>query len=207
MSLTGLEYSLLPAQVDETPLAGEDGIAYVRRVAASKAKAALPHAVPDGLIIAADTAVVDGPGSERMGILGKPAGQDEAITMLRSLRSHTHQVFTAISILPAQENTIRSDLCATDVPMRNYSDDEIEAYVASGDPLDKAGAYAIQHPGFHPVDRLHGCYANVMGLPLCHLVRNLLPLGITPSVIVPQACQIALGYDCPVYQAILDNVV
>ncbi len=62
--------------------------------------------------------------------------------------------------------------------MRDYREDEIEAYVASGDPLDKAGAYAIQHTGFHPVESLGGCYASVMGLPLCHLTRSLRSLGV-----------------------------
>ena len=129
----------------------------------------------------------------------------EAVEMLCKLRGHTHQVFTAISILPDQGGTILSDLCTTDVPMRNYSDEEITAYVASGDPMDKAGAYAIQHAGFHPVEKLQGCFANVMGLPLCHLARCLFQLGITPGVNVPQACQSALEYACPVYHLILNS--
>ena len=207
LSLSGLEYTLLPALVDETPLAGEDPAAYVRRVAGSKALMALPRACANGVICTADTAVVDGAGSGKPAILGKPADRDEAITMLLSLRGHTHQVLTAITLLLVRDGTIRSDLCTTDVSMRDYSDDEIETYVNSGDPLDKAGAYAIQHAGFHPVDQLRGCYANVLGLPLCHLVRNLLPLGIFPPVDVPQACQAALAYDCPVSKAILKNVI
>ena len=74
--------------------------------------------------------------------------------------------------MTAQAGRLVSDLCATRVPMRDYSGGEIERYVASGDPLDKAGAYAIQHPEFHPVAALSGCYASVMGLPLCHLQRS-----------------------------------
>jgi septum formation protein len=207
LSITGLDYSLLPAQVDETPLAGEQGAAYVRRVADCKAMAALPQAGLHGVIIAADTAVVDGSGDRKAGILGKPADREEASAMLRGLRGHTHRVFTAITILPSKDDTLRSDLCVTDVPMRDYSDEEIATYVASGDPLDKAGAYAIQHAGFHPVDQLYGCYANVMGLPLCHLLRNLLPLNIKPPVDVPKACQSAIGYDCPLYRVILKGVI
>ena len=87
--------------------------------------------------------------------------------------------------------------------MRKYDDAEIKDYVSSGDPMDKAGAYAIQHAGFHPVERLDGCFTNVMGLPLCHLTRQLSHIGITPQVDVPQACQAANGYNCPVYHKIL----
>src|SRR5512143_1080492 len=89
--------------------------------------------------------------------------------------------------------------------MRYYADVEIRIYVASGDPLDKAGAYAIQHVGFHPVEKLSGCFANVMGLPLCHLARSLSQLGINSPINVPQACQAALQYSCPVYHLILEE--
>jgi predicted house-cleaning NTP pyrophosphatase (Maf/HAM1 superfamily) len=87
--------------------------------------------------------------------------------------------------------------------MRNYSDAEIAVYAAGGDPLDKAGAYAIQHAGFHPVERMTGCYASVMGLPLCHLARSLRKLGFQPQTDVAAACQAHLHYDCPVTAAIL----
>jgi len=203
LSLVVWEYTLLPSQVDEAPLSNEDGVEYVKRIAKSKAFRAGSQAGVDGVIIAADTAVIDRDASGKTEILGKPGNQNEAVEMLRSLRGHTHQVFTAISILRTQNGTIRSDLCATDVPMRNYGDEEIDSYVSSGDPLDKAGAYAIQHAGFHPVERLQGCFANVMGLPLCHLSRSLTHLGITTTVDVPRACQAALEYDCPVFQQVL----
>ena len=205
LSLAGWEYTLLQLQVDESPLSNEDGVEYVKRIAKSKTFTASSQAGVDGVVIAADTAVINRGMSGKPEILGKPGNQNEALEMLRSLRGHTHQVFTAISILRALDGTILSDLCATDVPMRDYSDEEIEAYVASGDPMDKAGAYAIQHAGFHPVDRLQGCFANVMGLPLCHLARSLTHLGITAIVDVPQACQAALRYDCPVFYRILQE--
>ena len=205
LSLVGLEYGLLSVQVDETPFPNEDGIDYVKRVAQSKAAAAADQVDANGVIIAADTAVIDHYGRERPEILGKPADQNEALYMLRSLRGHSHQVFTAISILDTRSGTILSDLCTTHVPMRNYSDEEMQSYVTSGDPMDKAGAYAIQHAGFHPVDRLRGCFANVMGLPLCHLVRSLHQLGITPQEDITQACQATLGYDCPVSRLILQG--
>jgi MAF protein len=203
LALGGWKYDVLNAQVDETPLPGEDGIKYVQRLAKSKAHAAAIGAGVAGVIIAADTSVIDGQSSGKVMILGKPRDRDEAMGMLRGLRGHAHQVHTAIFILNTPEGTELSDLCTTDVPMRNYSDEEIEAYVAGGDPMDKAGAYAIQHVGFHPVQKLAGCYANVMGLPLCHLTRNLLKLNIPPLANVPWACQTALEYNCPVYPQIL----
>jgi len=87
--------------------------------------------------------------------------------------------------------------------MRDYSDQEIKAYVQTGDPLDKAGAYAIQHPDFQPVDDLSGCFASVMGLPVCHLVRTLRRMDIPPHADVPANCQSLLNYQCPVYRAVL----
>jgi len=89
--------------------------------------------------------------------------------------------------------------------MRDYSDAEMQAYIESGDPLDKAGAYAIQHPEFHPVDDLQGCYANVVGLPLCHLVRALRKSDIEFVDSVPLSCQSTLGYECPIYEAVLQE--
>jgi predicted house-cleaning NTP pyrophosphatase (Maf/HAM1 superfamily) len=89
--------------------------------------------------------------------------------------------------------------------MRNYSIPEIEAYIATGDPLDKAGAYAIQHPEFRPVEKLEGCYATVVGLPLCHLVRALRDLGTEVSADVPSSCQEHHNYDCPIFDQILST--
>jgi septum formation protein len=203
LSLVGLKFSTLPIWVDETPHPGEDGIEYVRRLAFSKASAAANFMGVDGVILAADTAVVNYDKSGKFEILGKPGDQSEAIEMLRGLRGHSHLVFTAISFMRTSDGTILSDLCTTDVPMRDYTDEEIETYVASGDPMDKAGAYAIQHHGFHPVMKLHGCYANVMGLPLCHLTRNLRKIGLPPQANIPQVCQASLEYDCSVFEQFL----
>jgi septum formation protein len=197
LALGGWFYRVQPAEVDETPLLGEPADAYVLRLAESKARAAAALQ-PEELVLAADTTVVDA-GS----LLGKPRHTGEAREMLRRLRSRTHQVFTALAVLHTPSGRLLTDLCVTDVPMRPYSDAEIETYLASGDPLDKAGAYAIQHPGFRPVEALAGCYANVVGLPLCHLTRTLRKLGLSPQADLSQACQAALGYQCPVYEQIL----
>jgi predicted house-cleaning NTP pyrophosphatase (Maf/HAM1 superfamily) len=87
--------------------------------------------------------------------------------------------------------------------MRQYSDEEMKAYISTGDPLDKAGAYAIQHAEFDPAENLHGCFANVMGLPLCHMTRTLKKLGITFDVDIAQACMFSLRYECPVHAQVL----
>jgi predicted house-cleaning NTP pyrophosphatase (Maf/HAM1 superfamily) len=123
--------------------------------------------------------------------------------MLQQLRGHAHQVHTGIAVLDPASGRLLSDVCTTDVPMREYDDGEIDEYVRSGDPFDKAGAYAIQHAGFRPVQGLHGCYASVMGLPLCHLLRLLTRLEVEPQSDLPSRCQTHLKYTCPVSSAIL----
>jgi predicted house-cleaning NTP pyrophosphatase (Maf/HAM1 superfamily) len=87
--------------------------------------------------------------------------------------------------------------------MRQYTDDEIEAYISTTDPMDKAGAYAIQHAGFHPVERLVGCYANVVGLPVCHVICTLEKFGIFPQADLHQVCRQANECACPTFQEIL----
>ena len=198
LSLTELKFRVLPADVDETPLTGESASDYVRRLAASKAQTVGAQAGPDAFVLAADTTVVDG-----NQILGKPVDNEDAGQMLRQLRGRPHQVYTAIAFLRGDELLV--DCCGTDVPMRDYSETEMQVYIESGDPLDKAGAYAIQHAGFHPVNGLTGCYANVVGLPLCHLVRSLRKYDFDLIADVPQACQATLGYDCPIYEAVLQE--
>jgi septum formation protein len=123
--------------------------------------------------------------------------------MLRQLRGRTHQVYTSIAILDKASGQSYDDVCCTDVPMREYGDDEIDAYIATGDPLDKAGAYGIQNEAFHPVEGLHGCYASVMGLPLCHLVVGLRSFNLEVPGDLPGRCQAYIMYDCPIYKMIL----
>jgi septum formation protein len=200
LALFGLPYRASPAAIDESPLPGEAPRAYVLRLAESKARAVASQVPIDYLVIAADTTVADG-----MDILGKPVDEQQAVEMLTRLRGHIHQVYTAVAILRLADNVLLLDSCATEVPMRDYSPQEIAAYVATGDPLDKAGAYAIQHAGFHPVDQLQGCYANVVGLPLCHLTRLLRRLNVEPQAYIPAACQAAMEYTCPVFRDILSN--
>jgi len=198
-ALFGWPFDVASADVDESPHDGETPALMVLRLAQAKALAT-SRVMTDGIVIAADTTVsLDGIA------LGKPRDHADADRMLRALRGRTHQVHTAIALIDVSRHAsqTRSDLATTDVPMRDYSDDEIAAYIASGDPLDKAGAYAIQHEGFHPVAGLRGCFANVMGLPLCHLTRSLRAMHIKPKVDVPAVCQSQVRYECPAFADIL----
>jgi len=198
LALVGWMFKTRPAEVDESQRPGEAPGTYVLRLAESKARSCAASAREDLTILAADTAVVDG-----KAILGKPRDMAEAAEMLRRLRSRTHQVYSGIAVMRMSDGNLGTDLCVTDVPMRAYSQEEIETYVASGDPLDKAGAYAIQHPKFHPVETMSGCYASVMGLPLCHLTRTLRQLGIAPKTDIAAECQSSLNYTCPISAAVL----
>jgi len=198
LRLGGWKFQTRPADVDESQQPGEAPGAYVLRLADSKAHACAKSAQAEEIILAADTAVIHG-----SAILGKPKDMAEAAEMLKILRGRSHQVYTGIAVLRLSDGSMVTDLCTTDVPMRATRDDEIEAYVATGDPLDKAGAYAIQNAGFHPVEALQGCYASVMGLPLCHLTRCLHKLAVFPRSNIAAECQSALGYACPISSAVL----
>lgn len=197
-ALTGLRFEVLPTNVDEAQQPDEQPIVYVQRLAEEKARAAAVHVESDSIILAADTIVVDG-----KDVLGKPVNADEAENMLEQLRDRTHQVYTAIALYVPQQDLLVTELCETEVPMRSYSDVEIQKYIRSGDPFDKAGAYAIQNRAFHPVEDLSGCYANVVGLPLCHLARSSKKIGLSLTNNIAHSCQQHLGYNCPVYQEIL----
>lgn len=128
------------------------------------------------LIVTADTTVLlEGE------ILGKPRDAKHARELLLALRGRWHAVVTGIAVCTMVGGTLRmsSASCTTPVLMRPYSEEEVDAYIATGDPLDKAGAYGIQHPQFQPTERIDGCYLNVVGLPLCVLVNLLAQFGIT----------------------------
>lgn len=180
LGLAGWQFKVLSAVIDERPLGEEDPKDYVLRLAEGKARAALSSIPaewpPETVVVAADTTVVmEGQ------ILGKPENASDAQQMLSQLRGRTHQVYTGLGVLRMADGNLSTKVVGTDVHMRRYSDAEIAAYIASGDPLDKAGAYAIQHSGFHPVESVQGCYANVMGLPLCWLNQMLAETGQLPA--------------------------
>ena len=199
LSLTGLEFEIVPTHSDESQGAGETPIDYACRLSRDKARAAAAHVEGTALIIAADTIVVDGDE-----VLGKPENISEATATLTQLRGRTHHVITAVTLYDTARDRIISEHCRSPVMMRNYTDEEIAAYIATGDPFDKAGAYAIQNEGFHPALVFAHCFANVMGLPLCHINRMLWKLGYAPPVNVPDTCQTGIGYTCPVYRTLLE---
>jgi septum formation protein len=188
LAALGLTFTVDAADVDETPQPGEAPDALVCRLCRTKAQAVAdrqPHAV----VLAADTLVaLDGR------LLGKPADPAEATDMLRALRDRTHQVYTAVCVAHAGAQHAR--LATSHVTMRPYTDQEIAAYVASGDPLDKAGAYAIQHPIFAPVAGWTGCYTSIMGLPLWLVTEMLAQVGIKTIGEVAEVCGELNGGKC-----------
>jgi MAF protein len=203
LALTGWTFITAEASLDESPQPDEAPEALAARLAQAKAQA-VGRAGSSGpsWVLAADTVVVD-----QGRVLGKPNGESEAVSMLSSLRGRRHQVITGIAILNPVKGRQLSETCRSDVPMRSYSLAEAEAYVAGGAALDKAGGYGIQDQSFRPVDMdlMRDCYANVMGLPLCHLVRAMGRLGVEPPSDVPEACQAHTQYRCPVYTEILEG--
>lgn len=195
---TGIPFEVTAADVDETPEPGETPADYVLRLAQKKGSACVCG--EDGwFVLAADTTVSDG-----TEILGKPTDPQDARRMLEMLRGNTHAVHTAIALINP-DGWIFSDLCTSPVTMREYNDDEMEAYITSGDPLDKAGAYAIQNEEFHPVENFQGCIASVMGLPLCHMMRTLERAGISAPKKIPFICQSHFQYRCPISKTILSG--
>lgn len=164
----GFQFQVVPVDVDERPLAGEDPAVMVQRLATEKA-ALVSDRVPDGAVIGADTVVVvDGV------ILGKPGDDRDAAGMLRRLSGRSHEVLTGVAVhangrrLVAVERTV--------VWFLPLSDADIAWYVSSGEPLDKAGAYAVQGLASRFVTRIEGSYSNVVGLPVarvCELLNRI----------------------------------
>lgn len=195
LTLTGWSFSSRPANIDETPRPEEQPAAYVTRLAREKALACKMET--PGLVLAADTIVVY---DDRL--LGKPVDTDDARRMLETLRGKNHKVMTAICLLDSKISRLENELCVSIVPMRRYSESEIEQYVMTGDPLDKAGGYAIQHAAFHPVENFRGCFASVMGLPLCHLKRLAARYGLPVSNNLVAGCERTNQYDCPIHSLV-----
>ena len=196
----GLPFKILIVDINESQKPDENPTDYVKRLANEKALRASQKMDVGGLIIAADTTVV-----HKGKILGKPADQADAFRILQNLRDDSHQVITCLVLSNFNEETKNIEICSSLVKMRNYSDDEIRKYIQSGDPLDKAGAYAIQHPDFNPVVDFSGCFASVMGMPLCHLERNLRLFTDYQPMKMHKICQKYLDYTCPIHERILNG--
>jgi nucleoside triphosphate pyrophosphatase len=204
LQLLNIQFECVSTEVDETSFAGESALALVKRLSRLKARAAHSQ-YPDSFVIAADTDV------ELNGnILGKPRDAQQARDMLRALRGRDHTVYGGFTILgPTRSHTEREHgggttfVVQTRVWMREYTDAELESYVATGDPLDKAAAYAVQHDLFHPVARFEGCYANVMGLALCRLWQALAALQPLPDPCL--GCHLHPAADCSVARLVAEG--
>ncbi len=190
----GIDFSIQKPDIDETQHPSEAPLDYVSRLSREKAFRIADNLLHPATVLAADTVVILGAdtlGVDEQGeILGKPVDADDARTMLRRLRGRIHQVCTAITLVKLPVGDVPQSLTTitrTDVTMRDYSDAEIDAYIATGDPFDKAGSYAIQHPTFRPVARIDGCYTNVVGLPVCTLKNALVEIGWSGIQPVPAA--------------------
>ncbi|MFA5612125.1 MAG: Maf family protein [Anaerolineaceae bacterium] len=199
LCLFGIPFTTAPAEIDEQKRRGESPIEYVERMAFEKGEAR--EISEDEVVLSADT-IVDLEGL----VLGKPVDAEDAERTLKLMRGRSHRVYTALSLHLGKDGPILSDVCLTEVYMRAYSDEEIQAYIARGDYKDKAGGYAIQDPEFHPVDRIEGCYANVMGLPLCHVYRLFRRAGISVDIDIAELCQRYNDITCEVYPSILHEL-
>lgn len=173
-------FEIIKPDIDETQANGEAPLDYVQRLSIEKAQAIANTLSGDVSILAADTVVIlaaDTIGIAQDGeILGKPTSAEDARQMLQRLRNRPHLVCTAFTLLHG--NHRHTETVQTTVIMRDYSDAEIDAYIATGDPFDKAGSYAIQHEVFRPVQSIEGSYTNVVGLPADEVRSALVKLGI-----------------------------
>jgi septum formation protein len=168
LTAAGISFEVLAADIDETPHANETPVAYVERLAIEKARAVLALR-PDARILGADTTVTIG--GE---ILGKPIDEDDAKRMLRKLSGAVHDVHTGVALVSAQR--VRAAVETTRVWFAEMTDEDISWYVATGEPVDRAGAYAIQGFASRFIPRIEGSYSNVVGLPVA-LVSSILRTG------------------------------
>ncbi len=187
----GLSFHVMPAGVPEDIRTGESPKEMTARLSQAKAQAAAAR-LDDGYIIAADsTVILDGQS------LGKPEDPDDARRMLRLLRGTRHQVTTGVTVMDAASGRSLTGALTSDITLRDFSDEELEAYVLSGAPLDKAGGYGVQDETLRPAESWQGCYSNIVGLPLCLTERLLEQLGCDTTywktLPAPREC----GPSCP----------
>jgi len=168
MSKLGLDFQVIPSDITEViPKSSDSPGELVTKLALHKASD-VAGKLEKALVIGADTLVV----LEEM-IFGKPSGPDEAVNMLKALSGKTHSVYTGIAIIQVSTGQTETGYCETKVKFKPVSTAEIQSYVATGEPLDKAGAYGIQGKGGALVAGIEGCYFNIVGLPLSQLADML----------------------------------
>ena len=168
----GLHFTVCPADIDETRLSGEAAVPYAKRLAAAKAQK-VAECYPEAYVLAADTVVCKG-----KKILGKPESNEQARQMLTVLAGTSHWVRTAYCLKCIKEHRENTGCVAAKVWFASHSTAVIDAYLATGEPMDKAGAYGIQGLGAFLVERLQGSYTTVVGLPLAEIIGEMLALGI-----------------------------
>jgi septum formation protein len=186
----GLPLSVVPGDVEETLVPHLSIPVAVAELAERKARAVASR-LGSGLVVGADTVVV----LDQM-VLGKPRDAADAERMLRDLRGRTHEVITGVAVVDAATGRGERSAVVSTLRMRDASDAEIAAYVATGEPLDKAGSYAVQGAGGALVTAVEGCYANVVGLPLCETAVLLARQGIVIAGQQP-VCRLPSGAPCP----------
>lgn len=168
LELAGISFRIAPADIPEQPLPGEEAVPHALRLAEEKARTAAEREAAGRWFIGADTIVVlEGR------IMGKPVDEQEARQMLSDLSGRVHEVVTAYAVLDRLSGTCVTEAVRTGVVFKQLFDEEIQAYINTGCPLDKAGAYAIQGGAAHFVREIHGSYTNVVGLPTCELITTL----------------------------------
>lgn len=173
LSALGLHFQVVPANIDEGVADDESPVAHVKRLALAKALQ-VSEKIPDLWVLGADTIVV-----KDKQILGKPRDEQEAKRMLSMLSHATHTVYTGYALVHARHpEKVKIQYARSSVRIRGLTTEEIAAYVRTGEPMDKAGAYAVQGIGAAIVERVSGSYTNVVGLPLCEVAQELKELGI-----------------------------
>ena len=177
LAACGIPFEIIPSMIDEHPLRDEPAAAYVQRLALAKAESVAQH-YTDAVVLGADTTVtIDGL------ILAKPQGLDDARQMLHRLCGREHEILTGVAVLAGKMRGCIGDrsaqaMVATRVLMRHFTSATIEWYIATGEPMDKAGAYAVQGLGGALVERIEGSYTNAVGLPLAETLALLSRFGI-----------------------------
>lgn len=201
LALAGFSFMVETVDVDESIVDVPDPEVNAVQTAQFKAEALLARHAKQGshhgIVLAADTNVaIDSK------ILGKPADATTACEMLRALRGRQHQVYTGMALVDMDTGQEVTAVHGATVWMRSYSEEEIADYVAGGDPLDKAGAYGIQHQKFRPVEHLDGCFLGVMGLAVCQLHLLLPQLNVQPRTDLAALHAAHQGYPCPILEQI-----
>jgi septum formation protein len=167
LNTTGMKFNVIPSDIDESKIVQKDPIQLVKEIAYQKG-ILIAAKYQKNLVISADTIVLIGDK-----VLGKPQDEEDAFSMLKILSGRTHTVITAFALFIQNYDKNVVEIESTEVTMRELHDDEIWAYVNTGEPMDKAGAYAIQGQGAMLIEKINGCYSNVVGFPLSRFFTTL----------------------------------